>query len=89
MALHFSRYPRVSGTHREVDMSKLLRCGELFSGCDTVIYGKDEDDVVAKEEDHVRKQHNMTLIPMDTIKEMASHVRDGEPPRRHWYDLRF
>jgi predicted small metal-binding protein len=68
-------------------MSKLLRCGELFSGCKTIIYGKDEDEVVAKEEDHVRKQHNMTLIPMDTIKEMASHVRDEELPRRHWWSL--
>jgi predicted small metal-binding protein len=68
-------------------MAKVLRCGEVFSGCDTVIYGKDEDEVVAKEEEHVRKDHNMTMIPMDTIKDMASHVRDGDPPRRRWFGL--
>jgi len=68
-------------------MSKLLKCGEMFSGCDTVIYGDDEDEVVAKEEDHVRKDHNMLMIPMDTIREMAAHVKDGEPPRRHWFHL--
>ena len=53
-------------------MAKMLKCGEVFSGCDTVIYGKDEDEVVAKEEEHARKDHNMTMIPMDTIKD------DGE-----------
>ena len=52
-----------------------------------VIYGKDEDEVVAKEEAHARRDHNMTLIPMDTIKEMADHIRDGEQPRRHWFRL--
>jgi predicted small metal-binding protein len=74
-------------THREVDMHKLLNCGEMFSGCDTVIYGNDEDDVIAKEEDHVRKEHNMVIIPMDTIKEMTMHVKDGEPPHRRWFGL--
>ena len=66
-------------------MAKVLKCGEVFSGCDTVIYGKDEDEVVAKEEEHARKDHNMTMIPMDTIKEMADHIRDGEAPRKGWF----
>jgi predicted small metal-binding protein len=29
-------------------MAKMLKCGDVFSGCDTVIYGKDEEGVVAK-----------------------------------------
>jgi len=69
-------------------MAKGLKCGEVFSGCDTVIYGKDEDDVLAKEEEHARADHNMTMIPMDTIKEMANHIRDGAAPRRRWFGLR-
>ena len=68
-------------------MVKVLKCGEVFSGCDTVIYGKDEDEVVAKEEEHVRKDHHMTMIPMDTIKEMANHIRDAERPPRRWFGL--
>ena len=68
-------------------MVKVLKCGEVFSGCDTVIYGKDEDEVVAKEEEHARKDHNMTMIPMDTIKEMANHIRDGERSPRRWFGL--
>ena len=52
-------------------MAKVLKCSEVFSGCDTVIYGKDEDEVLAKEEEHARADHNMTMIPMDTIKEMV------------------
>ena len=66
-------------------MVKVLKCGEIFSGCDTVIYGKDEDEVVAKEEEHARKDHNMTMIPMDIIKEMANHIRDGERSPRRWF----
>jgi hypothetical protein len=52
-----------------------------------VIYGKDEDEVLAKEEEHARADHNMTMIPMDTIKEMATHpacpaLRLQRSPRR-------
>jgi len=68
-------------------MAKVLKCGEVFAGCDTVIYGKDEHEVVAKEEEHARKDHNMTMIPMDIIKDMANHIRDGEQPRRRSFGL--
>ena len=69
-------------------MVKVLKCGDVFSGCDTVIYGKDEDEVVAKEEEHARKDHNMTMIPMDTIRDMANHIKDGVRPPRRWFGLR-
>ena len=68
-------------------MAKVLKCGDVFSGCDTVIYGKDEDEVLAKEEEHARADHNMTMIPMDIIKEMANHIRDGERSPRRWFGL--
>jgi hypothetical protein len=29
----------------------------------------------------------MTMIPMDTIEEMANHIRDGERPPRRWFGL--
>ena len=66
-------------------MVKVLKCGEVFSGCDTVIYGKDEDEVVAKEEEHARKDHNMTMIPMDTIKDrqrLEALYESGSAPWR-------
>jgi predicted small metal-binding protein len=66
-------------------MAKVLKCGEVFSGCDTVIYGKDEDEVFAKEENHARADHNMTMIPMDTMREITDHIRDGERPKRRWF----
>ncbi len=68
-------------------MAKVLKCGEMFPGCNTVIYGKDEDEVLAKEEAHARADHNMTMIPMDTIKEMSNHIHDGERKRR-WFGFR-
>ena len=44
-------------------MAKVLKCGDLMPGCDTVIVGKDADEVLAKAEAHARKEHNMTIIP--------------------------
>ncbi len=46
-------------------MAKVLKCGDLMPGCDTVIVGKDADEVFAKAEAHARKEHNMTIIPTE------------------------
>ncbi len=35
-------------------MAKVLKCGDLMPGCDTVIVGKDEDEVLAKAEKPTR-----------------------------------
>lgn len=57
-------------------MAKVLKCGELMPGCDTVIEGKDTDEVLAKAEAHARKEHNMTIILPSTISQMERAIRD-------------
>lgn len=57
-------------------MAKVLKCGELMPGCDTVIEGKDADEVLAKAEAHARKEHNMTIILPSTITQMERAIRD-------------
>ena len=57
-------------------MAKVLKCGELMPGCDTVIEGKDSDEVLAKAEAHARKEHNMTIILPSTITQMERAIRD-------------
>jgi predicted small metal-binding protein len=59
---------------------KVLHCGDLMPGCDTVLKGKDADEVLAKAEDHARKAHNMVLIPLSVISQMERAIRDGEEP---------
>ena len=68
-------------------MSKVLRCQEVL-GCDEILYGKTEVDVIAKAEDHARKSHNMTMIPPNVVRDIVDHITDGEPPPRRWFGLR-
>ena len=57
-------------------MAKVLKCGELMPGCDTVIEGKDAEEVLAKAEAHARKEHNMTIILPSTVTQMEKAIRD-------------
>lgn len=45
-------------------------------GCDTVIVGKDTDEVLEKAEAHARKEHNMTIILPSTVAQMERAIRD-------------
>lgn len=57
-------------------MAKVLKCGDLMPGCDTVIVGKDADDVFAKAEAHARKDHNMMIIPPSVMSQIEANIRD-------------
>jgi predicted small metal-binding protein len=46
-------------------------------GCDTVIRGKDADEVMAKAEDHARKEHNMVLIPPSVVERITAAIKDA------------
>jgi predicted small metal-binding protein len=52
-------------------MPKVLRCGDLMPGCNAVIEGKDEAEVMAKGAEHAKAVHKMTAIP----PEMAAKVK--------------
>jgi predicted small metal-binding protein len=54
----------------------MLKCGDLMPGCDTVIVGKDVDEVFAKAEAHARKEHNMTIIPPSVMTQIEAAIRD-------------
>lgn len=58
-------------------MAKVLKCGDLMPGCDTVIRGKDTDEVFAKAEAHARKDHNMMLIPPSVMSRIEECIKDG------------
>ena len=55
-------------------MAKVLKCGDLMPGCDTVIVGKDADEVFAKAEAHARKEHNMTIIPPSVVSQIEAAI---------------
>ncbi len=57
-------------------MAKVLRCGDLMPGCNTVIEGKDEAEVLAKGAEHAKTAHNMTSIPPDMIDKVKGAIKD-------------
>jgi predicted small metal-binding protein len=66
-------------------MGKVLKCHDVL-GCDEILYGNDENEVIGKAEDHARSSHNMTIIPPDVVRDIVDHILDGEaPPKRYWW----
>ena len=57
-------------------MTKVLRCADLMPDCNTVIVGKDADEVFAKAEAHQRKEHNMTIIPPSVMAQIEAAIKD-------------
>ncbi len=57
-------------------MPKVLKCGDLMPGCNMVIEGKDEAEVIAKGAEHARTAHNMTSIPPDVAAKVKAAIKD-------------
>jgi predicted small metal-binding protein len=57
-------------------MPKVLKCGDLMPGCNMVIEGKDEAEVMAKGAEHARTAHNMTAIPPDVAAKVKAAIKD-------------
>ena len=52
-------------------MAKELKCGDLMPGCNAVVEGKDEAEVMAKTAEHAKSAHGLQQVP----PELASKVR--------------
>jgi predicted small metal-binding protein len=57
-------------------MAKVLRCGDLMPGCNAVIEGKDEAEVMAKGAEHAKTAHKMTAIPPDIAAKVKAAIKD-------------
>ncbi len=57
-------------------MTKVLRCGDLMSGCKAVIEGKDVAEVMAKGVEHAKAAHGLTTIPPDLAKKVQAAIKD-------------
>src|SRR5262245_13956518 len=61
---------------RRFAMAKVLRCGDLMPGCNAVIEGKDEAEVMAKGAEHAKTAHKMTAIPPDMAAKVKAAIKD-------------
>jgi predicted small metal-binding protein len=57
-------------------MAKVLRCGDLMPGCNAVIEGKDEAEVMAKGAEHARTAHQITDIPPDMATKVKAAIKE-------------
>jgi len=57
-------------------MAKVLKCGDLMPGCDAVIEGKDEAEVMAKGAAHAKTAHRMETIPPDVAAKVKAAIKD-------------
>ncbi|MGH7391154.1 MAG: DUF1059 domain-containing protein [Candidatus Rokuibacteriota bacterium] len=55
---------------------KELRCGDVMPGCNTVIEGKDVNEIMTKGAEHAKKDHGIESIPPDVAQKVQAAIRD-------------
>ena len=58
---------------------KMLKCGMVVPGCDYVMHGKDETEILAKAADHARTAHGVQHIS-DALREKVKAAIIDERP---------
>ena len=57
-------------------MAKALQCGDVMPGCNVVIEGKDEAEVMAKAAEHAKTAHKVTSIDPATAAKVKAAIKD-------------
>jgi len=63
-------------------MPKQLSCGDLMSGCEAVIEGKDETEVMAKAAEHAKTAHGLPQIPPELAGKVRSAIKEKGSTQR-------
>lgn len=56
-------------------MAKELRCGDVISGCDEVIRGETEEEVLAEGAKHAREDHGIAKMDEKTTEKVKEAIR--------------
>jgi predicted small metal-binding protein len=63
-------------------MAKELRCGDLMPGCQAVVEGKDEAEVMTKAAEHAKTAHGVQQIPPELASKVRAAIREkGSTPK--------
>jgi predicted small metal-binding protein len=57
-------------------MAKVLRCGDLMTGCKAVLEGKDEAEVMAKGAEHAKQAHGLSAIPPEMVAKVKAAIKE-------------
>lgn len=56
---------------------KKFACGDVVPGCDGVVTGQTEDDVLAAAAEHAAAAHGMTEVPDDVVAAIRAGISDA------------
>jgi predicted small metal-binding protein len=56
---------------------KQFACGNVVPGCDGVVTGESEDDVLAAAARHAAEAHGMTEVPDEVVAAIRSGITDA------------
>ena len=57
-------------------MPKELYCGDIMDGCQHVMRGETEEEVMRKGAEHAREANGLEEIDEDTAKKVRAAIRD-------------
>jgi predicted small metal-binding protein len=57
-------------------MTKVLECRTVVPGCDFVVHGESEEDVMMKEEEHARRVHGVEHISEPLKARIRSAIKE-------------
>ena len=57
-------------------MPKVLKCGDVMTGCNAVLEGLDEAEVMRKATEHAKTAHRMATIPPDVASKVKAAIKN-------------
>ena len=58
-------------------MARELRCADLIPGCDFVVQGTRDSEVMKKAAEHAKSVHKMVAISMEVEKQARAAIRNA------------
>lgn len=58
-------------------MAKEFHCADVMQGCDYVVQGKDENEVMQNAAEHGRQAHGLNQIPSDVERKVRAGIHDS------------
>ena len=56
---------------------KQFACGTVVEGCDGVVTGETEDDVLRAAGEHAASAHGMTELPDEVVQQVRAGITDA------------
>ncbi len=56
---------------------KKFACGQVMPGCDGVVTGATDDDVLAAAAEHAASAHGMSEVPDDVVAAIRAGITDA------------